>query len=79
MLREWNLIIGAQRNARYMVDTNMYRQIHGRKNDSGAANAAQAYLDAEVMKMETPPPGHFRLLLPPTILGFGFHDKKWSA
>jgi hypothetical protein len=79
VLREWKLIIGAQTNARYMVDVNTYRQLHGWKDDSSTANAAQDYLDPEIIDWDIPPPGHFSLLLPPTILGFGFHDKTWST
>lgn len=31
-----------------------------------------------LVAMDEPPAGHFVLLLPSRIKGFGFHDKKWS-
>jgi hypothetical protein len=30
------------------------------------------------MNSDEPPEGTFCTLLPPTMLGYGFHDKKWS-
>ncbi len=35
-------------------------------------------LGPEAMESDEPPDDSFVLLLPAEILGFGFHDKKWS-
>lgn len=35
-------------------------------------------LGEAAMNDSSPPPEPFLLLLPAEILGFGFHDKKWS-
>jgi hypothetical protein len=58
-----------------MVDMNTYREI----NDVSALPPQRDDLGQDVMDQEEPPKGPFLLLLPPTILGFGFHDRKWST
>lgn len=35
-------------------------------------------LGHEVMSKDHPPDDPFPLLLPAEIIGFGFHDRKWS-
>jgi hypothetical protein len=57
-----------------MIDDATYKLMHG-------AEAVDEYgeeLDEESMRAEEPPADPFVLLLPATIRGFGFHNKKWS-
>ncbi|KAB8225697.1 hypothetical protein BDV33DRAFT_230164 [Aspergillus novoparasiticus] len=60
-------------NPRYMVDMQMYQQIHVDNNppvrEYGGPDVTEAI----------PPNDPFLLLLPATIHGFGFHDKKWRT
>lgn len=55
-----------------MIDLNTYGQMH--------PDAVQAHSreDEGLEKQEIPPADPFLLLLPNTIRGYGFHDKKWS-
>lgn len=61
-----------------MVDTNTYKMLHGGETRNGA----HADFDARAMLSDDPPSQtqypYFLLLLPATIRGFGFHNKKWS-
>jgi hypothetical protein len=57
-----------------MIDIAPYRQLHPDafpppQNDDTELDATNR---------ESPPEDHFILLLPATIRGYGFHDKKWS-
>lgn len=58
-----------------MIDLNTYRQMH---NDESRLPPQKDDLGQEAMDYDRPPGGPFALLLPANILGFGFHDKKWS-
>lgn len=71
-----------------MIDMSTYTDLHGdvarpaRENQSetekGSVEEGTRYLGEDEMERSTPPSGPFVLMLPPTIIGFRFHDKKWS-
>lgn len=67
-----------QSKARYMVDMGMYTTYHSNDDNQEEAPTSTQTLAYEVMCRDEPPCGQFLLLLPPTIFGFGMHDKKWS-
>jgi hypothetical protein len=54
-----------------MVDILTYEQIHP------AGQTPERQYGGPDVEDEEPPEDHFLLLLPATIRGFGFHDKKW--
>lgn len=56
---------------RFMVDLNAYRQIH--------PDSIQEHdtIEEGIEHADDPPEDDFSLLLPATIRGYGFHDKKW--
>lgn len=64
-----------------------YNDLHGedgenssKGSDSGTDSdevPGKELTEAELEK-DQPPADPFALLLPPTIVGFRFHDKKWS-
>ena len=62
-------------NPRYMVDMGMYRELHEKESTTSGAEAA----NDDLINQPTPPDDPFILLLPPKILGFGLHDKKWKS
>ncbi|KAI1752740.1 P-loop containing nucleoside triphosphate hydrolase protein [Xylaria castorea] len=62
-------------NPRYVVDIGTYKELHAK--DQKVTNARDD-LGEEAMNLEEPPKDPFLLLLPPKILGFGLHDKKWK-
>ncbi|RDW59547.1 hypothetical protein BP6252_12634 [Coleophoma cylindrospora] len=64
-------------NPRYMIDIETYRHLHPGKIQSGSQTQDQH--DKIDMDCDEPPEGVFRVLLPPTVLGFGFLDKKWRT
>jgi hypothetical protein len=57
-----------------MIDMETYKLMH----DAEGASPPRFELDHEAMQRDNPPVGPFVLLLPVSIRGFGFHDKKWS-
>ncbi|KAF2249135.1 P-loop containing nucleoside triphosphate hydrolase protein [Trematosphaeria pertusa] len=57
---------------RFMIDLNTYRQMHPEAIEDHANDGNG------VENEESPPEDGFLLLLPATIRGYGFHDKKWS-
>jgi len=57
-----------------MVDAEAWKLMHGRDNDP----TTQSELSSEELENDEPPGGAFTLMLPPTIKGYGFHNKKWS-
>jgi hypothetical protein len=57
-----------------MVDMATYRELHDDKDSTDD----REYLSEELMEGENPPGGDFLLLLPASVHGFGFQDKKWS-
>ncbi|KGO38601.1 ATPase, AAA-type, core [Penicillium expansum] len=64
---------GMQIQPRYMVDMATYRELHPEEH----APEEPEYLNNETMRAEEPPDDQFLLLLPITVHGFGFQDKKW--
>lgn len=56
-----------------MVDMITYRQLHLGDDVSDD----REYLSDTIMDCDTPPTGSLLLLLPATVHGFGFQDKKW--
>lgn len=59
-----------------MVDMSAYRTLHADKIP--APDPDRENLNSFAMAHEEPPDDPFVLLLPPSVKGFGFHDKKWS-
>jgi hypothetical protein len=59
-----------------MIDLRMYKKMHPESAD--ATEQARTY-EQSIDGMEDPPEDPFLLLLPATIRGYRFHDKKWSA
>ncbi|KAL2870147.1 ATP-binding protein [Aspergillus lucknowensis] len=56
---------------RYMVDAKTFQHVHSTDELIG-----REYLSEEAHAKELPPDDEFQLLLPATVPGFGFHDKK---
>ncbi|KAI1739152.1 AAA family ATPase [Xylaria scruposa] len=63
-------------NPRYVVDISTYKELHDKDKDQ--AVKARDDLGEKAMNCQEPPEDPFLLLLPPKILGFGLHDKKWK-
>jgi hypothetical protein len=64
-----------------MVDMNTYKLMHEEKDDDeeeAKAPAPREELSDAEMYADAPPAEPFALLLPPSIRGYGFHNKKWS-
>ncbi|KAL4938526.1 P-loop containing nucleoside triphosphate hydrolase protein, partial [Aspergillus oleicola] len=59
-----------------MLDARTYHHLH--KNTSSTNRVNNDYLSKEKHAADSPPDPVFQHLLPPTIPGFGFHDKKWN-
>jgi len=57
-----------------MVDAEAFKLMHGRDDDP----ITQSELSIDELKSDKPPSDAFTLMLPPTIKGYGFHNKKWS-
>jgi hypothetical protein len=57
-----------------MVDMEAYKLMHGRDDDP----TTQSELSNNELENDEPPSGAFTLMLPATIKGYGFHNKKWS-
>ncbi|KAL2799686.1 P-loop containing nucleoside triphosphate hydrolase protein [Aspergillus keveii] len=60
---------------RYMVDSRIYHHVHS----ESTPEAGRHYLSKDEHDQEQPPDQPFQILLPATIPGFGFHDKKWIS
>ncbi|KAE8423462.1 hypothetical protein BDV36DRAFT_290145 [Aspergillus pseudocaelatus] len=73
ILRRHIYVSTANSNPRYMVNMQMYQQIHVDNNPPVREYGGQDVTEA------IPPNNPFLLLLPATIQGFGFHDKKWGT
>jgi hypothetical protein len=58
-----------------MVDTETYKLMHSSDDEQ----ISHSEISEETLKAANPPEGSFALMLPPTIRGFGFHNKKWST
>lgn len=59
-----------------MIDTTTYKLMHGTEDEEPAADRVD--LDEDTMRVDNVPAEPFVLLLPATIRGYGFHNKKWS-
>jgi len=57
-----------------MIDMDAYRKFHARGEDT----LRQSELADNVVKSDEIPGGSFAILLPATIVGYGFHNKEWS-
>jgi hypothetical protein len=57
-----------------MVDMATYKLMHSNEDDF----TSRGELDESAMNSEELPKELFLAILPPTIRGFGFHNKKWS-
>jgi hypothetical protein len=57
-----------------MVDTSTYKMMHGDED----VIEDRTELDDNAMRIDDVPAGPFALLLPASIRGYGFHNKKWS-
>ncbi|GAW24657.1 hypothetical protein ANO14919_142480 [Xylariales sp. No.14919] len=62
-------------NPRYMIDMETYHQ--SIQKDDDALNQ-QGTIETVDMDQDAPPTEEFTIMLPPRILGFGLHDKKWK-
>ncbi|KAI4629136.1 uncharacterized protein J4E87_003397 [Alternaria ethzedia] len=67
--------LSVQANLRYMVDAEAYKLMHGRDDDP----TSKSGLSSEELKKDEPPGGAFTLMLPATMKGYGFHNKKWNT
>ncbi|KAL4918407.1 P-loop containing nucleoside triphosphate hydrolase protein [Aspergillus aurantiobrunneus] len=65
---------GQASSSRYMIDAAAY---HCPPRTPGIPNPNRQYLASEQYFADSPPDEQFQLLLPPTIPGFSFHDKRW--
>jgi hypothetical protein len=70
-----DLLTPMQVNPRYMIDMETYHHSHSKDEDSDQRQRQPETLD---MDRDKPPSEGFAIMLPPRILGFGLHDKKWS-
>jgi hypothetical protein len=59
-----------------MVDDTTYKLMHGDRDEE--LDEDREVLDEESMHADELPAEPFVLLLPATIRGYGFHNKKWS-
>ncbi|KAI0430410.1 P-loop containing nucleoside triphosphate hydrolase protein [Xylaria sp. FL1042] len=64
-------------NPRYMIDMSTYKELH--LKDKNQTIDTYDDLGEETMNLQEPLEDPFLLLLPPKILGFGLHDKKWKS
>lgn len=62
-----------------MIDYQTYRQMHPTKNAQPVLSNAEMKDLGVDMEDDEPPSDLFCLLLPTSMLGYAFHDKKWSA
>ncbi|KIX92613.1 uncharacterized protein Z520_11642 [Fonsecaea multimorphosa CBS 102226] len=66
-------------NPKYMVDYKTYREIHPSQFEVPLASEREMLERGVTMDAEEPPNDDFSLLLPDTIVGYAFHDKKWRS
>ncbi len=67
-----------QTTPKYMVDVNTYRQMHPAESDQELATDEEMRLQGVDMSSDDFPSEPFCIMLPSTIRGYGFHDKRWS-
>ena len=61
-----------------MIDYRTYRQMHPSKFQQPMASDAEMKEQGIDMSSDEAPNDLFCILLPPTMVGYAFHDKKWS-
>jgi hypothetical protein len=61
-----------------MVDMATYKLMHGDEHEDQEPAEGRTELGDDEMSCDDVPPEPFALLLPATVRGFGFHNKKWS-
>ena len=61
-----------------MIDHNTYRQLHFDADEVEPPPPKRDDIEQAAMDRDEPPEEPFILLLPETMSGYGFHDKKWS-
>ncbi|KAH6875244.1 P-loop containing nucleoside triphosphate hydrolase protein [Alternaria rosae] len=61
-------------NLRYMVDMDTYRSTHS----AGDYTLKEGEFPDDVLESDEIPQGSLALLLPSTIIGYGFHNRKWD-
>ena len=65
-------------NPKYMIDYSTHRQMHPNKFPQQLVPKDEMLDDGVDIDSDEPPKYPFCMLLPPTMLGYAFHDKKWS-
>ncbi|OAG37479.1 hypothetical protein AYO21_08333 [Fonsecaea monophora] len=66
-------------NPKYMVDYKTFRQIHPSQLEKPLASEREMSEQGVTMGAEEPPNDTFSVLMPATIVGYAFHDKKWRS
>jgi hypothetical protein len=61
-----------------MVDVNTHKLMHHDDNESPTQREHRE-LNNEISQSDQLPQGNSLLMLPATINGYGFHDKKWRT
>jgi hypothetical protein len=61
-----------------MIDYKTYRQMYPNKFSRAMASDEEMKEQGIDMNDDQPPSVLFCILLPPIMLGYAFHDKKWS-
>lgn len=67
-----------QTNPKYMIDYSTYRQMHPTKFAPLATEIEMEDQGVYFESTEPPDVPNFCVLLPGAMLGYAFHDKKWS-
>lgn len=69
----------SQANPKYMIDMETYEHLHTKAEDGEGAQRGKVHqVETVDAGLNDPPNEEFLLLLPSSILGYGFHDKRWS-
>ncbi|EXJ87097.1 hypothetical protein A1O3_04055 [Capronia epimyces CBS 606.96] len=63
-------------NPKYMIDTETYKYLHPKQDKLSVTDHPTEVIGVDTVE---PPDDTFLLLLPATILGYGFHDKRWRT
>jgi hypothetical protein len=69
---------GSQTNPKYMIDYSTYRQMHPTKFPPLASEIEMEEQGIYFHEDDLPDVPNFAVLLPGAMLGYAFHDKKWS-
>lgn len=80
--------VDAQKGERFMVDFEIYRQLHSdslkfqllyERDESEDEDEEERYkMSAEDMASETPPPAPEIYVFPATVPGYNLRSKKWG-